>query len=69
MREDHVLPVSAFCAKKKKKRKNTNKIWQVRVSSKLRGLFPSNVACEVVYISSTTCMNLVEIAPIVFKLK
>ena len=44
---------------------------QVRETSKLLGLFFSNLAgeLEVVYISSTTYMNFVEIAPIVFELQ
>ena len=43
--------------------------FQVCIASKLRGLLLSNLVCEVVNIGPTTYMNLVEIAPIVFKLQ
>ena len=43
--------------------------FQVCVTSELLGLFLSNLVCEVVYISCRTYINLVNIAPIVFKLQ
>ena len=59
-----------FCAKNsKKKRRIKSERFQVCITSKLRGLFLSNLVCEVVYIGGKTYLNLVEIAPIVFKLQ
>ena len=43
--------------------------FEVRETSKLRRLFLSNLVCEVVYISCTTYVKYVEIAPIVFELQ
>ena len=43
--------------------------FQVCVTSELRAVFVSNLVCEVVYIGGTTYINLVEIAPVVFKLQ
>ena len=43
--------------------------FEVRETSKLRRLFLSNLVCEVVYISCTTYVKSVEIAPIVFELQ
>ena len=43
--------------------------FHVGVTSELRGVFLSNLVCEMVYIGGTAYINLVEIAPIVFKLQ
>ena len=43
--------------------------FQVCVTNELRGVFLSNLVCEVVCIRGTTYINLVEIAQIVFKLQ
>ena len=61
------FPASVFCAKRKRRIKSAR--FQVCVTSKLRGVFLSNLVCEVVYIRGTTYINLVEIAPTVFKLQ
>ena len=53
----------------RRKRQIKSARFQVCITSKLRGLFLSNLVCEVVYIGGTTYINLVEIAPIVFKLQ
>ena len=54
---------------RRRKRQIKSARFQVCITSKLRGLFLSNLVCEVVYIGGTTYINLVEIAPIVFKLQ
>ena len=54
---------------RRRKRRIKPARFQVCVTSELRGVFLSNLACELVYIGGTTYINLVEIAPIVFKLQ
>ena len=56
-----------FVRRRKRQIKSTR--FQVCITSKLRGLFLSNLVCEVAYIGGKTYLNLVEIAPIVFKLQ
>ena len=52
-----------------RKRRIKSARFQVCMTSKLWGLFLSNLVCEVEYMGGKTYVNLVEIAPIVFKLQ
>ena len=56
---------------RRRKRQIKSERFQVCITSKLWGLFLSNLVCGVMYIGGKTYLNLVEIAPgpMVFKLQ